>query len=285
MNVGTLHKAFGEVRAVKKKMFNTPNLRSQTILEKPLLGGNYYGVVFTSKGNIAMTGQYKKSVILISKDGSIIADSSEMNSIVQIRGIAYHPKLDALLVCDESSKCVIFLDATSLEFKKKVEVPGIEEPHGIAVMSNGSMVVTGYRGPVGVFNTDGKQLKLWKSYKNGSGLWNWPYFVVVDHDDNIIVSDMAGHKIIKLDKSGQFLNEWRTEGWPLGMEVVGNVLLVAQWEPDRVVAYDLKVKDTRLVLSWSRAQYGVIRSVSVEDECLAVLGQNGLRIYKLTEHQ
>ncbi len=52
-----------------------------------------------------------------------------------------------------------------------------------------------------------------------------------------------------------------------------------------MTTYDLKVNDTGLVLSWGRAQNGVIKSVSVEDECMPVLVQNELCIYKLTEHQ
>ena len=73
--------------------------------------------------------------------------------------------------------------------------------------------------------------------------------MAVDHKDNIFVSDMAGHKIIKLDKTSQFLCEWRMGGWPLGLEVAGDILLVAQWEPDHIMAYNLQGGETKHVLS------------------------------------
>ncbi len=221
------------------------------------------------------------------RHGHILSDTTKQAvKLLEPRSLVYHPLQDALLVCDCTAHCVVFLDPASLQLRRQVRMTGLTDPCGIAVMSDGNIVVTGKCGPVGVFNTEGSQMYLWYSYNNTGDKFDWPWYVATDSLDSILVSDKQ--KIIKMTKRGAFMYASITDGWRHGLSVVGTNLMVAQESPNGdVLAYDLQVGESRPVFTWGRGQedhqFGEVMSLSTRGDQLVVVGMYGLRMYKLTE--
>ncbi len=197
------------------------------------------------------------------------------------------------MVCDYNRGHVTFLHPTTLCEMTKVKLDGISGPLGVCVMSDGNIVVSGHSkkllvvfnsSTVGVFDIHGTQLHLWDTYDNGVDWFVKVWYLAVDDEDNILMSDNHGKNIIKLDKTCRFLCMWPTQGEPRGLTVAGNIVLVAETGPDCVMAYNLQGGDVRLVLAWDReqGQFGEIMSLSINNNDLTVVGERGLRIYRLT---
>ncbi len=269
----------------KMCIFPTTNINSERIWEKGNIGITLWDVVLMPTGRLAFTDIGVGKVILMERECDMQADHTKIvHSLKQPRSIAYHPIEDVLLVCDLSGGHVVFLSPIDLHERKQLKMPGISHPVGICVLSDGSLVVSGSR-QVGVFDINGTQLHLWDNYNNGTEQFGWPWYVAVDHYDNILVSDWPRKKIIKLDKTGQLLCEWSTEGLPCSVTVAGDTVLVAQRQPDCVLAYDLQGGDAKQIVIWqgrSEKQFSRIMSLSFQHNELCVVGVKGLKIYKLT---
>ncbi len=273
--------------AASRLKLTSTNLNTDEEWEKSGLGDNMWDVTFTQEGHLAYTDFSKKRVVLMQVDGTVLIDTVQQRvKLLQPRGIAYHHKEDALLVCDQDGQCVVFLEPTTLQMRKQVEMLSITTPHGIDILSDGNIVITGRYGPVGVFHTDGSQLYRWHNYNNGANKFGCPFYVAVDRDDNILVSDLSLKKIVKFDKTGIFKCEWPMEGGPSGIVMAGDILLVVHGGRDRVMAHNLHGEETTRVLTWDRGQrdqFGWIKSLCVHGDQLVVIGHSGIRMYTLAE--
>ncbi len=284
-NVGVIYKIGSTL--------DTTNIKSLNMWEKTTPGQYVWDVVYLLKNEIAFTDKKNKNIILLDRKGHEVTDSKQKGVRLQGPwGIAYHPTQDYLLVCDYIGGHVTFLNPTTLCEMKKVKMLGISRPVGICVMSDGNIVVSGNRkvgmlyntNLVGVFDIHGTQLHLWDSYNNGAGRFVDVEYVAVDDGDNILVLNYNSKKISKFDKTGGFLCEWSTRGNPRGLTVAGDIVLVAEWNPNCVMAYSLQGGDARQVLAWDRGQedqFGRIKSLSTHNNDLTVVGEKGLRMYKL----
>ncbi len=242
------------------------------------------------EGKIPFTDYYNKNIILMDREGQMLTDSRQKGVTLQeLWGIAYHPTQDCLLVCEITSGHVTFLHPTTLCEMTKVEMSGISHPTGVCVMSDGNIVVSGksagaggsWYNPdsVGVFDIHGTQLHLWHTY-NRAGQYGCIYHITCDDKDNILVSDQAHKQIIKLDKTCRFLCERSTSGHPCGLTVAGDIVLVAEINPDCVRAYNLQDRQV-LTSDRGQCQFDMISSLSIQDNDLTVVGKKGLRMYKL----
>ncbi len=210
-------------------------------------------------GKTAFTDIVKTTIILMDRDGQVLADSIQKGvTVLRPCGIAYHPRQNCLLVCDIGGKNVTFLHPTTLRVMTKVKMAWISAPVGICVMSNGNTVVSGQgkqligmcsSGTVGVFDIHGTQLHPWNTYTTGVEKLIGAWYTAVDNEDNILLSDHQSKKIVKLDKTGRFLSKWPTQGEPRGLAVAGDIVLVAEEGPDCVMAYNLQGGDARLAVS------------------------------------
>ncbi len=253
--------------------------------ERSDVGGELWDVVFVKESVMAVTDYKKNVVLLMDSQGHILKDSHKQGVKIQDpRGIAYHPKLDCLVVCERSAHCLCMLDPNTLSLTKKVQLKQLS-PWGVAVMSNGNIVLTECdKRMVGVFDMNGTQLYSWQTYNNGASRFDIPIYLTVDRDNNIYVAEFASKKIVKLSKTGEMLCEWQTEGDPGGLTVCGDKVLVAEFgSHDSVIEYSVKGGPGRGLLSWhSQRGFCKIRSIAIHQDQLAVIGPQGLRIYKLT---
>ncbi len=276
-NVGVQHET--------ESILLTTNIKNFKVWEKANIGACVCDVVHLRKEKIAIIDGDNKNIILMDREGQVLADSRQKGVRLQgPRGIAYHPTQDCLLVCDYGGGYVTFLHPTTLCEMLTVKMSGISRPAGVCVMSDGNIVVSGAGqaevSSVGVFDIHGTQIHLWPMYDRVD-----VEYVAVDDEDNILVSGYHNNKIIKSNKTGRFLCEWSTRGNPGGLTVAGDIVLVAEDDPDCVMAYNLQGGDARQVLAWDegqQSQFGMIRSLSIEDNEMTVVGINGLQMYKLT---
>ncbi len=287
INVGALH--------VTGSTECKTNIKSLKVWEKANVGTCVWDAVYLGKGNIAFTDRDNNTIILLDRKGQVLADSKQKGVRLQDPwGITYyHSTQDCLLVCDCKGGHVSFLHPTTLWEMTRVKMSGISRPAGVCVMSDGNIVVSGCSKASGIYNPDsvgvfdihGTLLHMWHSYNNATDRFVDVGYVAVDDEDNILLSHRQSKKIIKLDKTGMFLWEWSTHGEPWGLTVAGDIVLVAEDDPDCVMAYNLQGGDARQVLAWDRGQedqFGSIMSLSTHNDDLSLVGERGLRMYKLT---
>ena len=161
---------------------------------------------------------------------------------------------------------------------------GLSDPHGIALMSDGNIVVTGSCGPVGVFDTWGTQFHLWYNYHDHAEevhSFTFPWYPAVDCHNNIVISD---GNIIKLNKTGTFLYEWPAES-PCGLVMVGDMMLAVHEDLGCVMAYNLEGGNATPLLTWDQTkekEFGQIKSLSLQGDRLVVIGYHGLMMFRLT---
>ncbi len=200
-NVGVIHE------------IDRKKIKSLKVWEKANIGKHICDV-YSRKGKLAFTDRGNNTIILIHREGQVVADSKQKG--VRLQGpqaIAYHPTQDCLLVCNYTGGHVTFLNPTTLCEMKKVKMLGISRPVGVCVMSDGNIMVSGggkagrvyYPDSVGVYDIYRTQLHMWDSYNNISGKFVDVEYVAVDDEDNILLSHSNSKKIIKSDKTGMFL--------------------------------------------------------------------------------
>ncbi len=256
--------------------------------ERKCIADNLWDIAFTGEGNLAFLESKPKTRVglLNNSEGKLMCDSR--NQGVRLgcpRGIAFHPKENVLLVCDQTAGRVIFLNSTNLKWSGQIKISGIKDPTGIAVLSDGNIVVTGSQSSVGLFDIDGFPLHLWEHVNQ---YHTAPLYVAVDQQDNILMSLYRAQKIIKLIDSGATMVQQATEGLPCGVAVAsGNILLVAQQDPDCIMAYSMQADTARHILTWESGnvgEFGSILSVAVYDDynLIAIMGQCGIKLVGLS---
>ncbi len=246
------------------------------------IGSHLWDVVFVRESVMAVTDLHKNVVLLVDSQGHILTDSHKQGVVFQDAcGIAYHPTLDCLLVCDKGTDCLCMLDPNTLSLTKKVPLIHFSAC-GVAVMPNSNIVLTDDR-TVGVFDMNGTQLYSWDTYNNGAPMLDCSTYLTVDRD-NIYVSEFNSKKIVKLSDAGEMLCEWQIESGLCGLTVCGDKVLVAECGPPNCVReYNVEGGPGRRLLTWDiQGEFGKIMSIAIHQDQLAVIGTEGLRLYKLT---
>ncbi len=284
LQVGNLHN--NKIEVFNDMHEHTCNIKTVTVTdERSDIGSSLWDCVFVNESVMAVTDCNKKVILLVDIQGHILTDSHRQGVVFQdIRSIAYHPILDCLVVSDEGADCLYMLDPNTLSLTRKVQLTQLS-PYGVAVMSNGNIVLTDVnKKKVGVFNINGTQLYLWDTYNNGARKFCTPWYVAVDRHNNIYVAEFTGKKIVKLSETGEMLCEWQTKGDPFGLTVCGDKVLVAEHStPNCVIEYSEKGGRGRKLLTWQiQRGFSNIRSIAIHKDLLAVIGYQGLRLYKLT---
>ncbi len=287
LEVGNLHKdrnvVFNSGDCVHE---HTYNINTVTVTDEwSGIGSGLWNCVFVKESVMAITDRKENVVLLVDSQGHILTDSHKQGVVFQYPlGIAFHHTLDCLVVCDECADCLCMLDPNTLSLTKKVQLTKLS-PRGVAVMSNGNIVLTdNNKKKVGVFDMNGTQLYSWDTYNNGASRFNLPWHVAMDRDNNIYVADYIGCKIVKLSKTGEMLCEWQTEGMPLCLIVCGDKVLVAECgSSDCVIEYSVNGGPGRRLLIWDiQGGFSKIMSIAIHQDQLAVIGLEGLRLYKVT---
>ncbi len=259
--------------------------------KKGAMGNDLCDIVFMKESMIAITDYIKKVVFLVDRQGNVMATSHKQGvEFKGLRCIAYHLKLDCLVVCDGEAGCLYMLHPNTLSLVKKVQLNQFS-PWGVAVMLNGNIVITDdMNKKVNVLDMNGTQLYSWNSYNSANSRFSYPWYVTVDRDNNIYIADYSDKKIVKLSEIGELLCVWKTEGWPRGLALYDNKVLVVERDsldkpPDRVREYHEPKQPGRCLVTWNKEcghQLGWIRSIAINQDQLAVISQKGLNMYTIT---
>ncbi|KAI8513906.1 hypothetical protein Bbelb_082300 [Branchiostoma belcheri] len=112
--------------------------------------------------------------------------------------------------------------------------------NGLAVQRDGRVVVAdGDKHSIFLFETDGTLVKQVRGQGEGDGQFDWPCFVCVDKEDNIIVADSLNHRVQVFDRNLNFKHKFGQKGrqpqdmWdPSGVSAdsMGNIVLANSGE-------------------------------------------------------
>ena len=185
------------------------------------------------------------------------------------------------------------MDATSLNLIQKVNTGGSVQD---ILQHSGQLVVGGlyqvdgqFEGIVVVLDAD------WESehdkvttYQGEETRKLKPFYLTVN-DKDIFVSDCNDKVVIQYNQALETQRVWRTERAPRGIAVYGDMLhVLVAGQPDAVVAYKTKgtlTKEVMKLIENEKKSFGVIMSLAIQDNKMAVLCTNGLMLYDLIAHQ
>ncbi len=259
-----------------------------------------WDVTFLPSGRIAVTDKPSRSgscrVLLFNNKGTLESDSSQRGvQLKDPRGITYHHGMHNILVADQGAGCLHVLDAVDLSAIRTMGLSGIGSPWGVAVLSDGEIVVAGWHSTVGspgvgIFRIDGSQITRWGTWGRGDGQFHSPWYVAVNHLDHVLVSDRVNQCVQIFDRNGTFLVKFGNPEtlpmpWGLCTDPEGNIIVacVGGSTPPHVSAWSPDGHRLSRLLHWSaqeKESRGWLMSVSLHGSFLAVLGNNKLLMYK-----
>ena len=127
-------------------------------------------------------------------------------------------------------------------------ISGLNSPYGVAFNSTGEVLVTISEGAVIVFDKQGKKLRTIKH------TFQKPFGIVVDKDDTILVSDIDGHCVYKLDKDGNQLEVIGREGSgngdfqrPRSVAIVGEYVFVCDYDNERIQVFSRELEFVKVI--------------------------------------
>jgi len=209
---------------------------------RPKVSASQYsasGLSLTSDGSILVTDIGMDNAQMFSKDGDLITN---FNTLPQDHPSGAIQLEDGRIVV--SCRSGLKLYSTAGEFLDKVH-DGPECPSGLALTDGGDLIVSDMASEGCVLDIlSGSSLTSMHSIVGGrhAPVFQRPWYVTVDHDDNILVSDYAEHTVKIFSAYGGLLHEFGGKGCrpglffhPAGLTIDrhGNVL-VADSSNDRV---------------------------------------------------
>ncbi len=240
-------------------------------------------VLFTPVGNIAVIDPNKEHMVLYSPDGVVLADTNENDfKLTCSSAVAYHHRENAILVTEWKQGNVIFLNPNDLKHRKTVQLEGICKPCGIAVLSNGYLVVTEkftVKGKVSVHSIDGKLIREWASGAKYSDSIN---SIAVDSQDNITLCIFNDNKTVRFSRMGDILQEITLDrGMPVAVTAASpEQLLLATWNPYRIHLLSPAHPDKDdVLLDFCKSLKGYLNSVAIQGSRMALVFSHSVQIY------
>ncbi len=256
-------------------------------------------VCIVNNGKIAITDSGDQSVLLIDVDGNQLASSKLVADrgfdFKKPFGIVYHPSEDAIVVADPGAGKLVFLNPDNLELKSCRAIPNIERPSGIAVMSDGSLVIhdSGDDAKICIYNLE--TLSLTVSSRTYIVDGNEEHFhqlcgISVDVNDSILVADVDN--ILVFGKYGSFqkyniasvLYIWKALQTSTGILAVESDTRIDNL-PGNLILYNEQTNTTTNLLSWNKddeLKYGCMCSLVTSGDNYIILGTRGVSCYTLT---
>ena len=146
---------------------------------------------------------------------SAILDTSKMKASVDLkllnlcRACQVRPVVLILIVL---TTWLIYLGSqVVVKYIQRPETPtkiikGVSEPWGVAVRSNGEIVVAEWGDHcVSIFDHNGKKIRTFGTYGSALGQFNHSCGVAIDSTGNILVADKGNHRIQMFTAEGEFL--------------------------------------------------------------------------------
>jgi tripartite motif-containing protein 71 len=147
-----------------------------------------FGKTGSGKGELCSPGG-----LAIAPDGSIfVADSG--NHRIQ----RFSPQGQALAAFGD----------WSIHWSRGGPRPGLNEPLGLALNSDGLFVANSRLHRIELFSFDGKRLGSIGERGQGAGQFERPTAVALDSDGSLYVADSGNNRIQKLDSDGKFIRAW-----------------------------------------------------------------------------
>ena len=154
----------------------------------------------------------------------------------------------------------------------------LKSPTGLAVSSAGEVYVVEWGSHrVQVFDLQGRHLRMWGSQGAGAGQFRNPYGVTLNEDETeVYVADSGNHRIQVFGPQGQHV---RTIGagygaaqgqmsGPMGVTVVGGVLVVAEEDNHRLQLFSAAGRGLRVIgaKGAEKGQFSSPRGVAVDKQ-------------------
>ena len=246
-------------------------------------------VVFTPKGNIVVCDRGASNLVMYNREGDVITSSRD-------RGVEYEDKprgisLDlneSAIIVTHDKDYLTYLSSEELTVKRRVYLEGCAEAIGVAMLSDGRLVVGDAQWPysINIYDKDGIGQRRITHYEHyGEHELLRPWCIAVLPDDTIVVSIYSKNHIVYLTPDLQCLQVVDIQS-PIGLTVTpqGDILVVCN-SPHRIchlkgspgsiqsdVAMQFSAKDIE--------EYGYLQSVAMKDNQLAVMFRKVLHLYE-----
>ncbi|XP_078574813.1 uncharacterized protein LOC144861018 [Branchiostoma floridae x Branchiostoma japonicum] len=192
-------------------------LRTFTVLCPEINSNNtrLEGIAMALDGNLFLTDQMHKSVVIISQHGEL-QDIKRLDMAVHPAGIAFDPRTWNLLVSDVSKHCVIVMNPMGA-LRHTFGSLGVldrqfNQPLNLTVNARGEIIVSDFfNHSVKVFDSEGVFLFKFGSSGTGDGQLSLPAGVCTDASGNIIVADRGNSRVSLFDAGGHFLKHVATK--------------------------------------------------------------------------
>lgn len=248
---------------------------------------------FTSNGQLVATDHAVVSnrvKMFTSSDGQLV-DTVDSCLIVQPWGLCYNDSTSSILLTDHGNPSLKTVRVGSTR-EVRVHRCQCDLPSGVAVTRSGDLVLTetgSRRFKVGVYSIVQGRMSRTREFGcqgDGEGEVLRANYVIVDHNDRVIVSDAESHTVKVFSLTGQQLLKFCSssadgrEMCPQGVAVDdSNNILVADQASGAVVKYSPHGQLIDTVVQTSGLPWGI--SVSWEENRLAVATDRGLEVYRL----
>jgi DNA-binding beta-propeller fold protein YncE len=218
-------------------------------------------MVFDTDGNLVLAGADQEI------NGKTINPSWQHSGGVDWDGNVYVIERDAHRIVKLSPKLDKFLMQLGTTNEKGNDATHLNLPSGIAILHNGTMIVTdGYgNNRVVLFDKNGTFIKQVAKGAGGPGdkgtgpgEWNLPHKLAVDADENLYIIDREGHRLEVFDKNLNYIREIRNDWnpWDVNISRKGTESYgwIADHKDERVLKFSLK--DGTILAKWGKQGWG-----------------------------
>jgi DNA-binding beta-propeller fold protein YncE len=218
-------------------------------------------MVFDRDGNLILSGADQEI------NGKKINPSWQHSGGVDWDGNVYVIERDAHRIVKLSPKLDKFLLQLGTTNEKGNDATHLNLPSGIAILHNGTIIVTdGYgNNRVAMFDKNGKFIKQVgkgaggpDDKGTGPGEWVLPHKLAVDADENLYIIDRENHRLQVFDKNLNYLREIKNDWNPWDVNIArkgtDGIGWIADHKDERVQKFSLK--DGRILAVWGKQGWG-----------------------------
>jgi len=162
---------------------------------------------------------------------------------------------------------------------------GFNRPFDVLELSDGTLLVSEFGGNrISRLSADGHRLAQFGGRGLGDGEMLGPQYLAIDRDENIYVTDWGNRRVLKFDRSGEYLLSFgRAQGAfaglraPTGITVLGDTVFVADAERAELVLFDRSgnhlntIADIGLARPETLTQYDSGRVLIADHEDVVIL--------------
>ena len=243
-------------------------------------------------------GKKRDGVFMFKSNGDSVADTRSQG--IPFAGpcsLTFDPITNAILVAAPSYACIKALSPKTLKLKFKLNCSGVNHPSGVAVTSEGHLVVseTGARQHVSLHETKGSCYQTWTCWDVKDRHFSQPSYLAIGPTGLIYVSDTTNQCIKVYDLSGKLQKKigqtMKQKGdflSPGGLTItpLGNVAVVhgVKGHHNRVSLFNREGSMIEKLIDMPLSdEYGEVRSVAIGENLLVLVTEFALLCYDIVE--